>query len=477
MRFETDQAAVPQDVSSRRSARLLWTAIGLAAVMLIGVAASARHPLASHASAAPSRHASEAAFIHPGRRSGSGHALPTAMSAALPGRPASFERVDALASRPSGSLGLPLEVPSPTVPVSRWSPREGDRNTRMIASPKLLRRAVSKLKSFRPLEWNTPAWEKYMDKEYAKRTGVFQKWSEMSAEEKMKADPGRAGYERPKTAEEIEQAELRKRVHDANVAAITGSNVDTAQATEIEEYTSPLLIATRIVAQRDPEKKVGPQRPEDAGKLTVVLDLDECLVHSTLDASQQDLRQFEESRKLDATAVNEFVFQLSDGQVVRSNMRPGLQEFLATTSKEYELMVYTAAMELYAAPLLDHLDPEGNIFRHRLYRDSCVQAGGGYTKDLALFNRPMNRILLVDNNAMCFLPQLQNAVPIYPFYDDRSDTSLTGIASLLDRIKDEPDVRPSLIKNFELENPGALSKLREDRDRILGWTPDRDQPW
>lgn len=43
-----------------------------------------------------------------------------------------------------------------------------------------------------------------------------------------------------------------------------------------------------------------------------------------------------------------------------------------------------AAMEIYASPLLDNLDPDDNIFSKRFYRDSCTlnQELGCYVKDL-----------------------------------------------------------------------------------------------
>lgn len=58
----TDEVAASRDVASRRSARLLWTGLGFAVLMLIGVSACAPHVLPPHASAAPSRLASEIAF-------------------------------------------------------------------------------------------------------------------------------------------------------------------------------------------------------------------------------------------------------------------------------------------------------------------------------------------------------------------------------------------------------------------------------
>jgi TFIIF-interacting CTD phosphatase-like protein len=146
-----------------------------------------------------------------------------------------------------------------------------------------------------------------------------------------------------------------------------------------------------------------------------------------------------------------------------------LHRFLEAASKDFELMAYTAGSERYARPILDHLDPEGTIFRHRLYSDEMYRGketpkrGIVEVKDLMRFNRPIGRIVLVDNSPMNFLPQLQNGVPIDPFYDDQSDTALTELSSFLDSIKNEPDVRPVLARSFNLEG-----LLGQDREEVLG---------
>lgn len=57
-----DQAALSQGVALRRSSRFLWTALGAAVFMLIGVAAVGLHPLASHGAEESSHPFSKFAF-------------------------------------------------------------------------------------------------------------------------------------------------------------------------------------------------------------------------------------------------------------------------------------------------------------------------------------------------------------------------------------------------------------------------------
>lgn len=48
--------------------------------------------------------------------------------------------------------------------------------------------------------------------------------------------------------------------------------------------------------------------------------------------------------------------------------------------------------------MLDYLDPNNKLISYRFFRDSCILTTGGmYTKDLRIFDRPLNQIVLVDN--------------------------------------------------------------------------------
>jgi len=61
-----------------------------------------------------------------------------------------------------------------------------------------------------------------------------------------------------------------------------------------------------------------------------------------------------------------------------------------------------------------------------LYRDNCIETEEGvYIKDLRVIaNRDLKDILLVDNAAYSFGYQVDNGVPIIPFYEDKNDKEL-----------------------------------------------------
>jgi Dullard-like phosphatase family protein len=193
-----------------------------------------------------------------------------------------------------------------------------------------------------------------------------------------------------------------------------------------------------------------PQLPEDEGKLTVVLDLDETLIHSRLPRNLHDLRQ-EEERKDDTEAYSDCFEVVVFSETFRVNKRPGLDLFLQEASKQYELVCFTAGIQEYAEALMDGIDPDKKYFRYRLFRQHCLQIGSNFVKDLRVVNRKPERVVLVDNNAFSFLSQLANGIPVSSFMDDENDTALNVLLEFLQVIREHDDVRTHLRSVFSLE--------------------------
>ena len=96
---------------------------------------------------------------------------------------------------------------------------------------------------------------------------------------------------------------------------------------------------------------------EFANKPTLVLDLDETLVHCTVEPISNADLQFP------------VVFNGSCYQVyVRK--RPFLDHFLEQVAQNFEVVVFTASQKIYAETLLNILDPQGKFIHHRLYREA-----------------------------------------------------------------------------------------------------------
>jgi len=197
-----------------------------------------------------------------------------------------------------------------------------------------------------------------------------------------------------------------------------------------------------------------PQLEEDQGKLTVVLDIDETLVHTEflpqyVNLSSEKIEQFNAN-----CPPHFFCINLNGRGAALVRKRPFLTEFLLEGSQRYELIAFTAGHEDYAGPLLDKLDPDGTIFRHRLFRQHCAQ--NGMVKDLRILNRNLSRTVLVDNSHTSFLFQLGNGIPIESFIDDMSDKALVMLHNFLESLRKEVDVRYALQNIFKLEIKMAM---------------------
>ena len=107
------------------------------------------------------------------------------------------------------------------------------------------------------------------------------------------------------------------------------------------------------------------------------------------------------------------------------------------------MVVFTASHKAYADVVLDYLDPDKDLIDRRLYRESCVKTEEGvYIKDLRIIkNRNMKDIVIVDNAVYSFGFQLDNGIPILPFYDDKKDEEMLHLTTYLKTLSKMDDIR------------------------------------
>ncbi|OVA13592.1 NLI interacting factor [Macleaya cordata] len=194
-------------------------------------------------------------------------------------------------------------------------------------------------------------------------------------------------------------------------------------APDLTEIVPPYL---PFLLQREPQKRL---------PITLVLDLDETLVHSTLDACEG----------ADFSFPVHFNMQV---QTVYVRQRPYLRMFLEAVAGMFEIIIFTAGQSIYAEKLLDILDPDHTLIGQRIYRDSCVFSEGGYVKDLTILGRDLARIAIVDNSPQVFQLQVENGIPIESWFGDPSDDALLSLFFFLQTLVGVDDVRPIIKKKF-----------------------------
>jgi len=180
-----------------------------------------------------------------------------------------------------------------------------------------------------------------------------------------------------------------------------------------------------------------PMAPEMKGRKTLVLDLDETLVHSSFRPVPGP--DFIISIELDGVTHRVYV-----------QKRPGVDHFLEEMGSKFEVVVFTASLDKYANPVLDILDPKGFI-KIRLFREACVQHYGNYVKDLSLLGRRLEDTLIIDNSPFSYMFQPDNAIPITSWFNDKTDRELYDLVPfLLEQIVPSEDVAQVIVERKQM---------------------------
>jgi len=201
-----------------------------------------------------------------------------------------------------------------------------------------------------------------------------------------------------------------------------------------------------------------PLKTRRTPEYTVVLDLDETLVHASLSRLPDTDLTFEVAMP-DTTIYTVFVKQ-----------RPGLMDFLKSCADKYELVLFTASKKIYADKLISLLDPEKKYIRHRMYREHCRQIMLNYVKDLSVLGRDLRKTIIVDNSPQAFCYQIDNGIPIRSWFGHNSrDTELKTLKRILDNVTSNTDIdiRNTLREKFHIRQ--RIEKFKNSSSQEINY--------
>lgn len=142
---------------------------------------------------------------------------------------------------------------------------------------------------------------------------------------------------------------------------------------------------------------------------TLVLDLDETLIHSLAKGGRMSSGHMVEV-KLSmpmTTALTPGGPQTMLGPqhpiLYYVHKRPHCDDFLRKICKWYKLVIFTASVQEYADPVIDWLEQERKYFQARYYRQHCTLRNGAYIKDLSSVEPDLSKVMILDNSPMSYI--------------------------------------------------------------------------
>ncbi|XP_047444331.1 CTD small phosphatase-like protein 2 [Mugil cephalus] len=213
-------------------------------------------------------------------------------------------------------------------------------------------------------------------------------------------------------------------------------SIDLLAGDEDDDIFNPFTFIKNIPSQSQhsqPRLRDIPPKTRSTPEATLVVDLEETLMYSSLNV-------IEEAEYTFHTSFQDHQYK------VYMILRPHVKEFLQAMSKNYELFVYTCAKKEYAEKILDILDPQKKLFRHRLYQDDCACVLGHYIKDLSLLGRDLSKTVVLDNAPHTYPYHLMNTIPIKSWSGELEDRELQKLIPYMEKLSTAEDFQEVLKK-------------------------------
>ncbi|XP_054646577.1 CTD small phosphatase-like protein 3 isoform X1 [Dunckerocampus dactyliophorus] len=213
-------------------------------------------------------------------------------------------------------------------------------------------------------------------------------------------------------------------------------SIDLLVGDEDDHIFSPFTFIKNLPSQSQysqPRVPDIPPKTRSTPEATLVVDLEETLMFSSLNM-------------IDNAEYTFYTAFQHNQYKVYVILRPHVKEFLQSMAKVYELFVYTCAKKEYAEKILDILDPQRKLFRHRLYQDECACVLGHYIKDLSILGRDLTKIVVLDNAPHTYPYHLMNTLPIKSWSGESEDRELQKIIPYMEKLSTAEDFREVLKK-------------------------------
>ena len=232
------------------------------------------------------------------------------------------------------------------------------------------------------------------------------------------------------------------------------NNINLTTINNINEFADSEIFMTNIIVDMKYYSSLSSKTPNTVlntpyitepsiKDYTLVLDLDETLIHFSINAQNEGHLFF----------------------------RPYLFHFLDAVSEYYELIIFTAGLKEYAKIVLDLIENRigKKIFDYRLYREHTEPNDEGvYIKDLSKIGRNLQKTIIVDNTKENYELQNDNGIEIKSYFGfDSKKMDLMEDNAILDNDKCLLELEKILIKIAEEKPKNLCLILKKYQKEIL----------
>eukprot|EP01065_Artemidia_motanka_P038158 TRINITY_DN47013_c0_g1_i1.p1 TRINITY_DN47013_c0_g1~~TRINITY_DN47013_c0_g1_i1.p1 ORF type:complete len:407 (+),score=130.78 TRINITY_DN47013_c0_g1_i1:61-1281(+) len=165
--------------------------------------------------------------------------------------------------------------------------------------------------------------------------------------------------------------------------------------------------------------------------LTVVLDIDETLLHSYFPNRRIKYRSLANGTAPKVTARSHR-FDLGDDFYV--TLRPGATDLIRWLHEQgVEVILWTAGSELYAGTITSELFPLDCV-HHTIFRDDRwfdEETVSSALKYLEQLGRPLDRTIIIENNPYVCTANIDNAVVVKDYFEGDKDPTLDVVREVI----------------------------------------------
>ena len=172
-----------------------------------------------------------------------------------------------------------------------------------------------------------------------------------------------------------------------------------------------------------------PIKPPSENPLTIYIEMDDVFLHTFL--CDENFGYMASPASKDPEHE---IFLPETRQPVLIYMRDHYDEFLkylkSARSEGVETILYTTGQPFYIDKLLAIIDPDSEVFQHKLYQNACYafekedEDVNFLVKDISRFNnRDIRRSVLIDPKPLNFLLNPENGYPIVPYNAEYANPS------------------------------------------------------